>query len=69
MNKDLLSSKTFWFNAITILIGVVQVVSNTYPLPTEALALIVGIGNLVLRLLTTEKISSIGGIKLKVDGQ
>ncbi len=65
MNKDLLSSKTFWFNAITILIGVVQVVSNTYPLPTEALALIVGIGNLILRLLTTEKIDTVGGIPLR----
>ena len=45
-------SKTFWFNAITIIIGIIQVVSQTFPIPQELLGLILGLGNLFLRTLT-----------------
>ena len=51
-NKIFYKSKTFWFNLITIAIGVVQVVSKTYPIPNELLGLIIGLGNLFLRTLT-----------------
>ena len=53
---QLWQSKTFWFNVVTMLIGIVQVISNTYPIPTEWLALIVGIGNLFLRMLTDKPV-------------
>ena len=62
---DLLKSKTFWFNAITILIGVVEVISKTYTIPPEILSLIIGIGNVFLRLLTSEQIVSIGGKRIR----
>lgn len=48
-------SKTLWFNVITILIGVLEVVSQTYPIPQNILALIVGIGNMLLRIFDTNK--------------
>jgi len=50
-------SKTLYFNLITILLGVVQVVSNVYYIPTDILALINGIGNVLLRFLTKEKLA------------
>jgi hypothetical protein len=62
---DLLKSKTFYFNLITILLGTIQVVSNTYPLPPEVLTLILGIGNLVLRMMTQEPIQTVGGMRIK----
>jgi hypothetical protein len=49
-------SKTLWFNVVTILLGVVQVVTDVYPIPTEYLALIMGTGNVLLRFITSKKI-------------
>lgn len=69
MTKDLFSSRTFWFNAITIVLGVLEVITKTYPIPPEAFVLIMGIGNLILRMLTEEKIGSIGGLRFSVDKQ
>lgn len=49
--KQWYASKTLWFNVITIILGVVQVITKTYPIETEALALIMGVGNMLLRIL------------------
>ena len=49
-------SKTVWFNVITATLGVVQVLSGTIAIPTEVLTAIVGIGNVLLRLVTTDGI-------------
>lgn len=54
--KNIFNSKTFWFNTITILIGVIQVVNKSYPIPPEILGLIMGFGNLILRTLTGEPV-------------
>jgi hypothetical protein len=58
--KSLFASKTFWFNIITIALGIIQVISKTYPIPTETLALIIGIGNILLRIFTGEPVT-VGG--------
>ena len=55
--KSLFKSKTLYFNLLTILLGVVQVVRNVYYIPTDILALINGIGNVLLRFLTKEKLA------------
>ena len=57
MDKPFWKSKTLYFNLVTILLGVVQVVSNVYYIPTDILALINGVGNVFLRFLTSEKIA------------
>ncbi len=57
-------SKVLYFNVITIAIGIAQVVSQTYPVPTETLALIVGIGNMLLRMFATSTPISVGGKNL-----
>jgi hypothetical protein len=49
--KQWYTSKVLWFNIITILIGVIQVIAKTYPIDTEALAVIMGVGNMLLRIL------------------
>jgi hypothetical protein len=56
MDKQWYQSKTFWFNVITMLIGIIQVISKSYPISPELLALIVGVGNLILRSLSGEPI-------------
>ena len=55
--KSIWSSKTFWFNVITILLGFAEVVAKTYPIPPEVLALIIGLGNLVLRMITSQPVT------------
>lgn len=49
-------SRTVWFNIITIALGVVQVVSDVYAIPTDMLALVNGVGNVLLRFLTSSSI-------------
>lgn len=60
MSKEFYKSKTFWFNVVTILIGVVEVISNTYPIDPQVLLLINGLGNLFLRLLSGDPITIAG---------
>jgi len=55
--KQFYKSKTFWLNAITILIGIVQVVSKTYTIPTNTLLLINGVGNLLLKMIGGQPIA------------
>lgn len=51
--KPLYKSKTFWFNVAAVAVQVSQVA----PLSPEAAAAVVGIGNVVLRLLTTQPVT------------
>lgn len=51
--KKWYQSKTLWYNIVTIALGIVQVVSDVYIIPTEILTLVNGIGNVVLRFLTS----------------
>ncbi len=49
-------SKTLWFNLLTIALGVVDVVSGVYVINPEYIALINGVGNVLLRIVTTEPV-------------
>lgn len=51
--KPLYKSKTFWFNVAAVAVQVSQVA----PLSPAASAAVVGVGNIVLRLLTTEPVT------------
>jgi hypothetical protein len=55
--KQWFKSRTLWFNVITILIGVVQVIAKTYPIPVDVLALIIALGNMILRVISGQPIS------------
>jgi hypothetical protein len=57
MEKQWFQSKALWFNIITIAIGFVEVISKTYPISPEMLAIIMGVGNIILRFLTGEPIA------------
>jgi hypothetical protein len=50
-------SKTLWLNVITIAIGILEVVSKTYPISPEVLGLITGFGNLLLRIIDGKPIA------------
>jgi len=52
----LLKSRTFWFNAITGAITVIDAL-NGKVIPVEISGVVVAIGNVVLRLLTTKPVS------------
>jgi len=49
-------SKTLWFNALTLALGIFEVVSQTYVFPPDMLILVNGVGNVILRFLTKEGI-------------
>ena len=57
MYKQFYKSKTVWFNVITIGLGIMGVFNQTYPIDPQTMAFIVGIGNLILRLISEEKIA------------
>lgn len=57
MFKEFYKSKTFWFNIITILLGIIEVVNKTYPISAQVLAMIMGFGNLILRLISGEQLT------------
>ena len=52
VSKSLFTSKTFWFNVVTAVAGLLQVI----PMPPEYAALSVGIINVVLRLVTDKPV-------------
>lgn len=56
-SKKWYKSKVFWFNLIVLLMGSVQLVSDVYYVPQDVLALVLGIGNLLLRFVTNTKLS------------
>jgi hypothetical protein len=66
--KKWYQSKTIWFNLITILLGTIQVVTNTCPIPTDVLALLMGLGNFVLRLVTNTGIQGIQDSNTNIKG-
>jgi len=51
--KGALLSKTVWFNVIMLAIGVITILSKNHSIDPKILADITGIGNLILRLVTT----------------
>jgi len=55
--KSIYKSKTLYFNILTIALGCFLVVNNTYPVPADILALVVGLGNVILRFLSSKKIT------------
>ena len=55
--KPWYTSKTLWFNIVTLALGIVQLVSDVYIIPEDYLALILGVGNLVLRFLTSKPLT------------
>jgi len=57
MKKHFLKSKTLWFNAITIAIGIAEVLGDIDFIPAKSLILIIGIGNLLLRVITSEQLT------------
>lgn len=56
--KKWYKSKVIWWNIITIVLGIVEVYNKSYPIPAEVLSFVNGIGNMVLRFLTTKGIGS-----------
>ena len=65
--KSIWKSKALWFNVVTIALGIIQVVAKTYTIPTEILALIVGIGNILLRMFSDNVPLTVGG--KRIDGK
>lgn len=54
--KKWYKSRTLWFNLVTLLLGVTEVVTGVYAIPGDYLLLVNGVGNVLLRFLTTEPI-------------
>jgi hypothetical protein len=52
----LLKSKTFWFNAVTGALSIVDIMNGNAISP-EVKALIIAVGNVALRFLTTKPLS------------
>ena len=65
MQKEFYRSKTFWLNAVTITLGIVEVVTKTYPISMEVIALINGFGNMFLRLISSDVITFGGRVLFK----
>lgn len=56
VGKNWWKSKTLWFNFVVLVIGVVEVVTQVYVIPPDVLVLVDGVGNVLLRFLTTDPI-------------
>lgn len=52
VSKSILSSKTFWFNLVTAAVEL----SGVLPLPPGVAATTVAVGNIIIRLLTTQPV-------------
>lgn len=64
MSKGLFRSKTFWFNALTATVSVLTYLQNSEflasnPEVVAILGTIVGVGNVILRLVTKEPIKGL----------
>lgn len=55
--KKWYTSKTIWFNIITLVLGCFAVFNDVYPIPAEYVALVTGMGNVFLRFLTKTEIN------------
>jgi hypothetical protein len=60
-SKKWYQSVVLWFNVVTILLGVLDVVSKTYYIPQEYIGMFMGIGNIILRILRPEVPLAFGG--------
>ena len=56
MGKNIITSRTFWFNIITVAIGIVGVINKSFPIDPQVIMYINGAGNILLRLLTNKPI-------------
>lgn len=54
-------SKTLWFNIITVGLAILQLVPGIYPVPPEVLTFVLGVGNILLRLVTVGPIKGTSG--------
>jgi len=54
--KPIWKSKTMWFNVITLILAVLEVISGVYLIDSKVLMLINGLGNIALRFLTKTKV-------------
>jgi len=54
--KPIWKSKTMWFNAITLILAVLEVISGVYLIDSKVLMLINGLGNIGLRFITKTKV-------------
>lgn len=52
VSKSLFASKTFWFNVITAAVEL----SGVLPIPAGTAAAVVGVGNVLIRLLTDQPV-------------
>lgn len=61
--KKLSESWTVWWNVVTSVVGLAQAVAGTGVLPVEATLAINVVGNLLLRLKTTEPLAISGKVR------
>lgn len=50
-------SKTLWVNAIAVVLAIVQLATQTYPVDPRTQALVVGLLNILLRVLTGQPLA------------
>ena len=56
MKKSALKSKTLWFNIVTLALAGTQTLLTQDIIPPEFIALIIALGNVALRYLTSKPI-------------
>jgi len=59
-DKPWFTSKTLWFNVITIALGSLEIITKTYPIDPGILAIIMGLGNVILRFISGNAITIAG---------
>lgn len=55
-SKSLFASRTFWFNALSASAEVLQLVSQTQIVPPGTIAIVSGLVNIGLRMITTQPV-------------
>lgn len=66
--KSIFISKTFWFNIIAMVVASTQAIMEQGLLDWEILALIVTVGNVILRFITKQPVTVTGGATTPVKG-
>lgn len=62
MNKSIFQSRTFWVNAITTMVSALTAVGGQswvteHPKVVAGIGVAIGVGNIILRVITTEPVS------------